>query len=62
MYWIQCQESPSNLRKDATIAARNIDVEVHEGLVTLKGVVGNCGREGSGGVTRVVNRLTVKRT
>ena len=56
----------ANLRKDVTIAARHIDVEVHEGLVTLKGVVGTAGEKARAaqlatvrGVTEVRNALVV---
>ncbi len=56
----------ANLKKDATIAAREIDVEVHEGLVTLKGVVGTAGEKARAaqlatvrGVTEVRNALVV---
>jgi len=56
----------ANFKKSATIAAREIDVEVHEGVVTLKGAVRTAGEKARAaqlatvrGVTKVDNEIVV---
>jgi osmotically-inducible protein OsmY len=56
----------ASFKKNATIAAREIDVDVHEGVVTLKGVVHSAGEKARAtqlatvsGVTRVKNEIVV---
>lgn len=56
----------ANLKRNAAIAARDIDVEVHEGIVTLKGAVGTAGEKARAarlatirGVTEVRNEIVV---
>jgi osmotically-inducible protein OsmY len=56
----------ANLKKNATTAARDIDVDVHEGIVTLKGVVRTTDEKARAarlatikGVTEVRNELVV---
>jgi hyperosmotically inducible periplasmic protein len=56
----------ASFKKNATIAAREIDVDVHEGVVTLKGVVRTAGEKARAtqlatvsGVTRVTNEIVV---
>ena len=56
----------ARFKKNATIAARDIDVDVHEGIVTLKGAVRTAGEKARAaqlatvrGVTRVDNQIVV---
>lgn len=56
----------ANLKKNATMAARDIDVDVHEGIVTLKGTVRTAGEKARAarlatikGVTAVHNEIVV---
>jgi hyperosmotically inducible periplasmic protein len=56
----------ASLEKNATLAARNLDVDVHEGIVTLKGTVRTAGEKARAarlatikGVTAVRNEIVV---
>jgi hyperosmotically inducible protein len=56
----------ANFKKNATMAARNVDVEVHQGIVTLKGTVRSAGEKARAarlatikGVTAVRNEIVV---
>jgi len=56
----------ANLKKNATLAARDLDVDVHEGIVTLKGTVRTAGEKARAsrlatlkGVTAVHNEIVV---
>lgn len=56
----------ANLKKSATLAAREVDVDVHEGIVTLKGIVRTAGEKARAarlatirGVTEVRNEIVV---
>jgi hyperosmotically inducible periplasmic protein len=56
----------ANLKKNATMAARDVDVDVNEGIVTLKGVVRTAGEKTQAtrlatisGVTAVRNEIVI---
>jgi osmotically-inducible protein OsmY len=56
----------ANIKKNATLAARDIDVDVHDGIVTLKGVVRTSGEKAHAarlatvrGVTEVHNEIMI---
>ena len=56
----------ANFKKNATLAAHEVDVDVHEGIVTLKGAVRTAGEKARAarlatirGVTEVRNEIVV---